>query len=107
MKLTAKQLLNLPVYTEGDEWLGHVVGFELDVDEHAVHTYLVGKYKLVEDILQSLGGSDPLRVASSQVRSISAERMIVADAVVLVAEAGSAPATGKPIGATPLATSLE
>lgn len=91
MRMHDKELLNLPVYTQANEFVGHVVGFDVDIEQHCITHYLVGKHKIVENILQPILGSNPLRIASTQVRSITSERMTVDDASVAVNEVAIEP----------------
>lgn len=81
MRLTTQQLLNLPVYTQSEVWLGHINGLELDAGEHRIVKYFVQKTDLVNRLLGSVRSNAPLAVAPTQVVSLSAERMIVADTV--------------------------
>lgn len=114
MQIQDKELLNLPVYTELNEFVGHVIGFDIDTEQHVITHYVVGKHKLVENILQPILqpvlGSNPLRVASSQVRSITDEKMIIADTAIPaerheVAERNLS--SGQPVASSPLASSLD
>lgn len=79
MRTTDKQLNNLPVYTTAGTLLGYVVGFEIDVDVHAITTYFVTEHKLVPEVLRSLVGVAVFAVAPSQVVAIQLDRMIVQD----------------------------
>lgn len=89
MKISQKQLINLLVYTELDHFVGHVVGFEIDVDTHGITTYVIGKNRLVNGILSSLIATDHLLVSPAQVVAITEERMVIKDAVVLAHGTGS------------------
>ncbi len=82
MRINHKQLFNLPVYTEDNEFLGYIVGLEIDTDTHVVVTYYVSKHKLVTELLSSLVRDSSLLVSSKQVVSITNERMIVQSTVV-------------------------
>lgn len=82
MRITSRQLLGLPVYTQSDYFLGHVIGFELDTDHHVILRYLVAKNKVVSDLLKSVVGSDPLTIAATQVVAILEDKMVVYDAAV-------------------------
>lgn len=103
-------IVNLPVYTEREQFVGHVIGFEIDVEQHAITQYLVSKHKLVENLLQPILRTAPLRIASQQVRSITDEKMVVADTAVPSeqAETESSVRRAEPAeAASPLAASLE
>lgn len=78
MKLNHNQLINLPVYTQSSQHLGKVAGFEFNTEAHTIIKYYVSQSSLVKEWL-NLGAE--LEIASAQVISISAEKMIVEDAV--------------------------
>ncbi|MFA6027378.1 MAG: hypothetical protein WC752_00425 [Patescibacteria group bacterium] len=78
MKLSHKQLISLPVYTQSDQHLGKVAGFEFNTDSHIIIKYVISQSSLVKEWL-NLGSE--LEIASAQVISITAEKMIVEDAV--------------------------
>ncbi|MDP3971048.1 MAG: hypothetical protein Q8P90_05170 [bacterium] len=80
-KINLKQLINLPVYTETDYFLGNIVDADLSIDDHVIVKYYVGKNKLVDELLKNIIGSSLLSIAPSQVVSITVDRMIVMDAV--------------------------
>ena len=76
MQLNHKQLINLPVYTQGQQLLGRVCGFEFNAETHTIIKYFVAKSGLVKELL-NLG--DELEIASAQVVSITEEKMVVED----------------------------
>ncbi len=71
MRLNAKKLISLPVFTQSGEHLGKVTDINLDVDEQAVVEYLV-----TSGIIKHLN----LLIKTAQVKSITAEKMVVDDA---------------------------
>ncbi|MFA5995987.1 MAG: hypothetical protein WCW27_02085 [Patescibacteria group bacterium] len=79
MRLTDKQLINLPVYTEIDVLLGYVVSLEIDIDHQTITKYFIAKHKLVPEVLRSLVGVSVYEVAPSQIISINTDKMIVQD----------------------------
>lgn len=82
MLATDKQIIDLPVYTTAEDFLGYVVGFQIDIDHHSVAKYLVSKHKLVNELLRTLVGTELLEITPSQVVSITSERMMVKDTIV-------------------------
>lgn len=97
MRLSHNELINLPVYTESEIFLGHIIGFEMDNEHHIIQTYLVGKHKLVDNLLTTILGENHLHVATSQVVSLDQEKMTVDDTVQPIGE------SVKRAAATPLA----
>lgn len=77
MRITNKQLINLPAYTEDGDPVGHVVGFEMDIDNHLIVAYYIGSRKLVNELLNTLGSDNTLHIVPEQVVSITEEQMIV------------------------------
>ncbi|MDD5039519.1 MAG: PRC-barrel domain-containing protein [Patescibacteria group bacterium] len=71
------ELINLPVVTQSGQQLGRVADFEMDAEEHTVVRYIVKPGTLLADLLES-----DLVIAREQVVAITADRMIVEDAVV-------------------------
>jgi sporulation protein YlmC with PRC-barrel domain len=70
------QILNLPVRTESGQKLGRVVDVDVDPDTQQVMSYHIKVSRLVPDLVAS-----PLLVRHSQVISISANELVVDDAV--------------------------
>ncbi len=90
MRILVKQLLGLPVYTESETHLGEVVDAEYDIDQQCIMIYHVKP----ATVLATLFGAK-LLVDRSQVVSITADKMIVQDAVETEAAAVRAAAKGK------------
>ncbi len=83
MKLVPhEQLLGLPVYTEGGEHLGRVLGFVLDMDAQTIVQYRV-KHR---GVFPSLLNKESLLIARDQVIEINEEKMVVMDAVIAAKE---------------------
>lgn len=77
MRLSDQQLIGLPVVTVSGDPIGKVVGFELDVDQHTMVTYLVSAAPLVTRLV---GRSvTTLHINPSQVVGFDLEQMTVAD----------------------------
>ena len=89
MKIQSSDLINLPVYTQGDQHLGRVDSFAIDIDNHQITHYHV-KIGLIKGLRHQ-----QLIIAASQVISISKEKMVVEDNVVKepVADLVATPAT--------------
>ncbi len=77
MRANHKQLINLPVYTEDNAMVGHVVGFEFDIENHLIVKYYIARNKLVNDLLSNIIGDSALQVSSQQVVSITLEKMTI------------------------------
>lgn len=78
MRIKSKQLLNLPVYTASQHFLGRVMDFEMDTSTHQITLYAVGSSSLVKKIL---GEREELLIHYEQVISLTEEKMIVHDNV--------------------------
>lgn len=78
--LSSPDLFSLPVYTQSNDELGHIIAFELDPLQHSVQYYYVKKSTLVPTFLQShkIESSDH-KIHKSQVISLTSERMVVED----------------------------
>lgn len=85
-QLSDKQLIGLPVETQSGTALGKIRGFVVDADHGSIAQYVVKN----ANPLRELFGKE-LLVASSQVITLTAEKMVVDDLV--VAEKKRAPAT--------------
>ncbi len=72
MYQSIQKLFKLPVFTVSGIKLGHVADVELDVETHTVRHYIVE---------QGFIDVDHYWVAPTQVRSITAEKIIVDDAI--------------------------
>lgn len=75
MFIDLKTLTRLPVSTESGVYLGRARNIELDTDTHQVRRYSVG--------LGWLGRNSHL-ISPSQIKSISADKIVVEDAVIKV-----------------------
>ena len=87
MFINLKTILHLPVFTESGAPLGKVRDAELDVDSHHVRHYRVS---------QGLINKDDYIITPAQIKTITAQKMIVDDAVSKV----SATVTSKNISST-------
>ncbi len=72
MYINLQTLIKVPVYTESGEKIGHVKDLEIDIETHSIRHYIVE---------QGLIGKDYFWVAPVQVVSMSAEKVIVKDAI--------------------------
>ena len=73
MYINLHKLANLPVYNESGQKLGRVYDVEIDVDTQNVLRYLVR---------QNILSAKILLIQSSQVKAITAEKMVVFDAAI-------------------------
>lgn len=78
MNLSSKDLINLPVYTQSDKYLGKVLSFEMDAETQSIIKYYVKAGNLAADLL---GESKELIVFQNQVISLTEEKMVVEDLV--------------------------
>ena len=95
MRLKNKQLLNLPVYTRANDFLGRVSSFEVDSETRSIVKYFVGSSSVVKKILKD---EPELIINDFAVIEINEEKMIVKDSVIKqkVNEEESAPAQEVP-----------
>lgn len=77
MRISHKQLFNLPVYTEDNTSLGYVVGLDIHTDNHTITAYYVSKHKLANELFSALVGDNSLQISPNQVVTITSEHMIV------------------------------
>lgn len=70
MLINLKKLLRLPVYTVSGHQLGQVLDVEIDLEQHFVHRYRVGSRYFGQVIYL---------IAPAQIKSITAEKMVVED----------------------------
>ena len=99
MRLNDRQLVGLPVVTQSGQQLGSVTGFECDTEHHTIETYLVSTSPLITRLFGLQRRT--LVVARSQVIAITAEAMIVHDALT------TAPTTAVENFALPRADSVQ
>ena len=79
MRLQNKQILNLPVYTRSDDFLGRVASFEVDSETRLIVKYYVGSSSLVRKIIKD---EPELVINDAAVIEISEEKMTVQDSVI-------------------------
>lgn len=89
MMLNKGQLIGLPVYTLSGQHLGRVVDFELDASSHIIKKYIVKSGGLIKEFLQK-----ELIINREQVISISDERMVVDDSLIMETELKKTPIKG-------------
>ena len=77
MRLSDQQLIGLPVVTVSGDPIGKVVGFELDIDQHTMATYLVSAAPPVTRLVGR--NVSTLHISPSQVVGFDAEQMTVMD----------------------------
>lgn len=71
-----KDIISLPVETEGGDVVGKVVGIDLNIETHDVGAYHVRTGTFVR---QLIGSDADLEILPVQVRSITQKKMIIAD----------------------------
>lgn len=74
MLILQQQLMQLPVVTESGEKLGTVHDLEIDVESHTVRQYIVSRFL----------GRDVYSISPQQIKSITAEKIVVDDTVTKV-----------------------
>lgn len=94
MIISSQDLIGLPVFTQLEQELGKISGFDLDVETHAILKYHVKKHSIIEDLL----GAKDLIIDQSQVISITSDKMVVDDAVIENREFGSKLTRSKVVG---------
>jgi sporulation protein YlmC with PRC-barrel domain len=72
MRIDYHQLIKIPVETESGVGLGRVIGLELDTEKQAVMKYIVAQSKFF---------AEKLFISPSQIVRITAEKIVVEDAV--------------------------
>lgn len=80
MLISHNSLLHLPVFTESNGFLGRIHSFDVDIESQSIIKYHVQGGGLLQGFL-----AQKLLVDRSQVVSISKDKMIVEDAVLLAA----------------------
>lgn len=84
MRLTSKQILNLPVYTRSEDFLGRVIGFELEAASHRIVQYHVGSSSFIKNIMHN---RPDFLISEKQVIELTEEKMTVEDSVIKELEA--------------------
>lgn len=74
MKLQAKKIIHLPVFTQSGKELGRISDFEVEEESQKVIRYYVKSHHLIAELF-----AKELIVNVSQVISITKEKMIVED----------------------------
>jgi len=77
MTLNKEKLIGLPVFTQSGEGLGKISDFEMEPQSQKIIQYYVSSKDLIKEIF-----SKELIINSSQVISITAEKMVVEDNLV-------------------------
>lgn len=95
MRISHKQLFNLPVYTEDSVSLGYVVGLDIHTDSHTITAYYVSKHKLANELFGALVRDNSLQISPSQVVSITNEHMVVQSTAVPIVAAEIATASAQ------------
>lgn len=96
MRLTLRQLHNLPVETVNGQPLGRVVDVEMDVGRQEILCYHVSSRKIIPGLFEQ-----KLLIDRKQIVSLTAEKMVVEDAVRGVAAQPIAPAPESQAPLTP------
>jgi len=86
MRIFFKQIKTLPVITESGANLGRVIDIELDANNHSVGKYVVSAWPTILK-------RERLFIAPDQIVSIDAEKIIIKDGAVKIAETKPAFAT--------------
>lgn len=78
MRLSAKELISLPVETKSGEKLGKIASFEIDIETQQISAYLIKSSNLIKDLLFQ----DQLIISPNQVILINKRKMVVEDGVI-------------------------
>lgn len=70
-----KEIIGLPVYTESGNYLGQVVGLEIDPRTEQVKNYFIKSHNFLKNLFQG-----HLIIGAEQVLSVSKEKVVVRDA---------------------------
>ncbi|HLC64179.1 MAG TPA: PRC-barrel domain-containing protein [Patescibacteria group bacterium] len=76
MFVNSSQLKNLPVYTKSGDFLGRVEEVEIDVNSQMIARYIVKSSRIVKRIT-----SQKLVIATNQVVSLDAKKLVVEDSL--------------------------
>jgi hypothetical protein len=79
MLISQKQLKKVMVETQGGQFLGQVVGFELETDTGVIEKYFVKAKMALANLFEN-----SLIINKSQIINFDAEKMVVEDAVVMI-----------------------
>ncbi len=103
MLLKSKQIIDLPVYTQSNDFLGKINSFSIDQETQQVVNYEVSSSSWLQNLI---GQEKTLLISVGQVVELTAAKMIVLDAV--VKETAKGDLAGKPFQKQPLpAASLQ
>lgn len=80
MKITLKDLQQLPVKTQRGIMLGRIVGIDFDTEAHAVVKYHVARFSVVDELLRRTLLVDPSQVISITSKEVTVEDAILPDA---------------------------
>ncbi|MDD4607177.1 MAG: PRC-barrel domain-containing protein [Patescibacteria group bacterium] len=81
--MKATRIINLPVFTQSDQFLGHVLDLEIDILSGKIEQLYVGDQKLLDKILRA---EKYLLIHASQIVSISKDKVIVEDSTLKLGE---------------------
>ncbi|MDD4476989.1 MAG: PRC-barrel domain-containing protein [Patescibacteria group bacterium] len=90
MFINVKKLMDLPVYTESGDKLGKIFDIKLDVNTHAVSEYSVRESFLNKQIYL---------IKTPQVKEITADKVVVEDAIIKEKEKSEPVKDTAPVGA--------
>lgn len=82
MRINNQQLINLPVYTQSEDFLGYVVSFDIDIEKHCIVAYIVHKHRVINNLLPHALRQAALVINPVQVIAIRKDRVIVQDNVI-------------------------
>ncbi len=71
---TSKNLINLPVFTESGEAIGHLVDFNIETESQSIIDYLVRPHNLISGLL-----NNELVINRGQIVDIQKNKIIVSD----------------------------
>ena len=82
MQINNQQLINLPVYTQSQDFLGYVISFDIDIEKHCIVAYIVHKHRVINNLLPHALRQAALVINPAQVIAIHNDRVIVRDNII-------------------------
>lgn len=80
MRISLKDLQQLPVKTQRGVMLGRIVGIDFDTEAHVVAKYHVARFPVVDELLRRTLLVDPSQVISITSKEVTVEDAILPDA---------------------------
>lgn len=97
MFIYQQKLIHLPVFTESGAKLGHIIDMEIDIEDHHVRKYIVGKFL----------GKETYLITPVQIKSISEDKIIVEDTILKEKDIAPKKRVVPPAMDTPLGSNVQ